>query len=301
MIDPIIFSIDIGNFTLAFRWYGLLIGIAVMVGATILSREVQWRGGNPDTVWDGMLWVLPAGIVGARLWYVVNATLGGSRHYLDNPVNILRIPDGGLHIYGAFIFGLLAAYLYARKNKADLLLILDSIGPALLIGQALARPANFINQELYGPPTDLPWGISIRPENRLPPWNNLSQFPEETTRFHPTFAYEMIWNLLAAAFLLWISRRFKGKIKPGALFAGWLILAGLGRFIIEAFRPDQPRISGTDLSYSRLIAGLMALGGLFWLLVRYEVIRLPFLKPGPEEYQVKKIKGRPYKKKKQKA
>jgi phosphatidylglycerol:prolipoprotein diacylglycerol transferase len=298
MIDPIIFTINIGDFSLAFRWYGLLIAVAVMVGSWIMSREVAYRGGNPDVVWDGMLWVLPSAIVGARLWYVINATLGGSRHYLDDPINILRIPEGGLHIFGAFIFGLLAAYLYARKHKVDLLLMLDSVGPALLIGQAMARPANFINQELYGPPTDLPWGIPIAAQNRMAPWSDLAQYPEETTRFHPTFAYEMIWNLLAASLLLWISRRFKDKVKPGAMFAGWLVLAGVGRFIVEAFRPDQPRIPGTDLSYSRLIAGLMALVGTFWLLVRYEVIRLPFLKPGPEEYRVKKAKGRPYKKKK---
>jgi phosphatidylglycerol:prolipoprotein diacylglycerol transferase len=298
MIDPIIFQIELGNFTLAFRWYGLLIGLAVMVGAWLLSREVAWRGGDPEVVWDGALWVIPAAIIGARLWYVLNATLGGNRQYLDDPLSIIRITEGGLHIFGAFVFGLLAAFWYARRKKVDILLILDSIGPPLLIGQAMARPANFINQELYGPPSDLPWGIPISAENRMPPWNDLTQFPEESTRFHPTFAYEMIWNILAAALLLWISRRFKDRIKPGAMFAAWLVMAGIGRFFIEAFRPDQPRIPGTDLSYSRLIAGLMALGGLFWLLVRYEIIRLPFLKPGPEAYRIKKSKGRPYKKKK---
>ena len=111
MIDPIIFTIEIGDFSLAFRWYGLLIGIAVMVGAWILSREVKWRGGDPDIVWDGILWVLPAAIIGARLWYVLNATLGGSRQYLNNPASIIRINEGGLHIFGAFVFGFRAAYL----------------------------------------------------------------------------------------------------------------------------------------------------------------------------------------------
>jgi phosphatidylglycerol:prolipoprotein diacylglycerol transferase len=290
MINPIIFSIEIGNFTLAFRWYGLLIGIGVMVAGWIADREIRRRGGESDVIWDGLFWVVLAAIVGARLWYVLNTTLGGSRQYIDDPISILRIPEGGLHIFGGFVFGLIAALIYARRKKIDMLLILDSIAPALLIGQAVARPANFINQELYGPPTDLPWGIPISPEKRLPPWNDLDLYPEASTRFHPTFAYEMVWNFLAAGLLIWLSRRFKEKIKPGAMIAGWLVLAGIGRVIIESFRPDQPRIPGSDLSYSRLIAIVMALGGIFWLLVRYEIIRLPFLSPGPETYRLKKKK-----------
>jgi phosphatidylglycerol:prolipoprotein diacylglycerol transferase len=298
MIDPIIFTIELGNFTLAFRWYGLLIGIAVMVGAWLLSREIAWRGGDPDIVWDGILWVIPAAIIGARLWYVLNDIMGGGKQYLEDPIRIIMIPEGGLHIFGAIIFGLIGAYLYARNKNIDLVMVLDSIGPSLLIGQAIARPANFINQELYGPPTNLPWGIAIQPEKRMAPWNDLNAFPEESTRFHPTFAYEMLWNILAASLLLWISRRFQNRIKPGAMFAGWLILAGMGRFIIESFRPDQPRIAGTDLSFSRLIAGLMVIGGIFWLLVRYEIIRLPFLSPGPEAYKTQKPKSWKTKKKK---
>ena len=105
MIDPIIFQIELGNFTLAFRWYGLLIGLAVMGGTWLLSREVAWRGGDPDTIWDGILWVLPAGIVGARLWYVLNATLGGSRQYLDDPLNIIRITDAACIVLGLSFLG----------------------------------------------------------------------------------------------------------------------------------------------------------------------------------------------------
>ncbi len=290
MIDPIIFSIDLGSFHLDFRWYGVLIIFGVMVGAWVAEKEIARRGGNSDTIWDGLLWVLPAAIIGARIWYVVNDILGGNSRFVDEPGRIIRITEGGLHIFGAIVFGLLAAYIFARKNQIDIFLMLDAAAPSLLIGQALARPANFINQELYGPPTELPWGISILGENRIPPWNDLEIFPEETTRFHPTFAYEMIWNLVTAGLLLWIVRRFNERVKPGTAFAGWLILAGIGRVIIENFRPDQPRIPGTALSYSSLVAGLMALAGLLWLLVRYEVIRIPFLSPGPESYRFPKKK-----------
>jgi phosphatidylglycerol:prolipoprotein diacylglycerol transferase len=286
MIDPVIFSINIDSFHVDLRWYGLLIVTGTVVGAWLAAREVRRRGENPEYVWEGLVWVLLAGLVGARLWYVVNDILGGRTRYLDDPVSIIRITEGGLHFYGAILFGLVAAYIYARRQKLDMWLLLDSVAPSMLIGQAIARPANFINQELYGPPTDLPWGIPISQGHRLPPWDDLTLYPEGTTRFHPTFAYEMIWNLLAAGLLLWISHRFSKKLKPGALFGGWLILAGMGRFIIEAFRPDQPRVPGTDISYSRIVAGLLAVAGVIMLLIKYEMVRIPFIPSGPNSYTI---------------
>ncbi len=292
MIDPVIFTINLGKLELAFRWYGLLIAIGVMVSAWITEKEIVRRGGKPEFVWDALIWVLPAGIIGARIWYVLNDIFGGGRTFLDNPGRIIRITEGGLHIFGAVIFGLGAAYIFARRHKVDILLLLDSVAPAMLIGQAVARPANFINQELYGPPTELPWGIPIDGLHRISPWNNFVLYPEETTRFHPTFAYEMVWNFLAAGLILWLVRRYEEKIKPGTAFAGWLLLAGIGRVIIEAFRPDQPRIPGTDLSWSRLVYALLAVIGFFWLLVRYEVIKLPFLSAGPEKYKLPRKKWR---------
>jgi phosphatidylglycerol:prolipoprotein diacylglycerol transferase len=110
----------------------------------------------------------------------------------------------------------------------------------------------------------------------------------DSTRFHPTFAYEMLWNFLAAGLLLWAARRFPEKFKPGAMFGWWLVLAGVGRVIIEFFRPDQPRIPGTDISYSTLVAALMALAGAILLLVRYGYIRLKFAQAWEENYQVAK-------------
>jgi len=294
-MDPIIFTINLGNLTLAFRWYGLLVVIGILVGTWIAEREVTRRGGNPDWVWDVLLWVLPAAILGARIWYVLNDIFGGGRSFIDTPARFFRITEGGLHIYGAILFGGVVAYIYARKKKIDLWLLLDAVAPSLLIGQAVARPANYINQELYGPPTDLPWGIAIDEVHRIPPYNDLAAYPLETTRFHPTFAYEMIWNFLAAGLILWATRRFKDKFKPGAAFAAWLVLAGVGRVIIETFRPDQPRIPGTALSYSRLVAGLMALVGIIWLLVRFDILKISFLPSGPDKYRV--AKSRKWKKK----
>jgi phosphatidylglycerol:prolipoprotein diacylglycerol transferase len=284
MIDPIIFTIPGTNISV--HWYGLLMAVGVFAAGWVTALGVRRRGADPNHVWDGLIWAIPAGIIGARLWYVANTTLGGSRYYLENPGRIFLIPEGGLHFYGAVLLGGVAAFIYFRHHKLDFRLLLDAVAPALLIGQAVVRPANFINQELYGPPTDLPWGIPIEAAHRIPPWNDLSRFPLETTRFHPTFAYEMIWNFLAAGVLIWVARRFSKKLKPGALFAGWLILAGVGRIWIEWFRPDQPRVPGTAISYSRIVAVLMTIAGVIWLLIRYEVFQLPFISSGSSSYDL---------------
>jgi phosphatidylglycerol:prolipoprotein diacylglycerol transferase len=114
----------------------------------------------------------------------------------------------------------------------------------------------------------------------------MAAYPVETTRFHPTFAYEMVWNFAAAGLLLYVSRRLREKLRPGAIFAGWLVLAGIGRFIIEFFRPDQPLVPGTPISYTRVVATLMALAGAVLLLIQYQVVRLPRLSPGPRKYVV---------------
>jgi phosphatidylglycerol:prolipoprotein diacylglycerol transferase len=113
----------------------------------------------------------------------------------------------------------------------------------------------------------------------------MSLFPE-STRFHPAFAYEMIWNFLAAGLILWWLRRNPEKDKPGTAFSAWLILAGIGRVLLEAFRPDQPRIPGTDTSITRVVAGVMALVGVIMLLVRYKVLKVPFAEKWAENYKI---------------
>jgi phosphatidylglycerol:prolipoprotein diacylglycerol transferase len=189
-----------------------------------------------------------------------------------------------LHYFGAILLGAIAFYFYAKKMGLDMWLALDAVVPGLLLAQAVARPANFINQELYGQPTNLPWGIKIQAENRIAPWNNMVLYPEETTRFHPTFAYEMIWNFFAAGILFILARRYKDKMKPGVIFGAWLILAGVGRNIIEFFRPDQPGFTGTNFSYSRLVAILMVIAGIVIILAKYKVLK--FLPAGEDTYSI---------------
>lgn len=288
MIDPIIFSREIFGITLTLRWYGVIVMTGVIIGSLIAERELRRRGENGDRIWDALIWLLPVGILGARLWFVVNAILGGNRSYIENPASIFRIWEGGLHIFGGFLFGAAALLIYLRRNKLDPWLFFDAAGPAVLIGQGIGRIANFINQELYGPPTTLPWGIPIQAEHRLLQFRDLNLFPVETTRFHPTFAYEMLWNFAAAGLLLWVSRRYREDIKPGTIFAGWLLLAGFGRLLIEFFRPDQPRIPELGITYTSIFSALMAIIGAVMLMVRYKALNLKFAENWEEEYQTSK-------------
>jgi phosphatidylglycerol:prolipoprotein diacylglycerol transferase len=286
LINPIMFTIHIGSFNWPVRWYGVILMTATVIAAWLAEREVRRHGENGEHIWNVAIWLIPAGVVGARLWFVVNATLGGNMLYIQQPLQILNIPAGGLHIFGGFLFGAIALFIYARRYELDLWLLLDSIAPTILIGQALARPANFVNQELYGQPTTLPWGIPISADHRVAAYSDLTLYPVATTRFHPTFAYEMIWNFLAAALLFWLLYRFASQVKPGAMFSGWLILAGIGRSMIEQFRPDQPRIPGLTLTYTNLVSLFMVLAGILILLWQYKIVRRSFLPNPPDVYKI---------------
>ena len=289
-MDPIIFRIP--GTSIAVHWYGVIMAVGIILAGLVAEWGVRQRGEDGEHIWELLIWAVPFGIIGARLWYVVNDMAGGGRYYIENPLQILNLPQGGLHFYGAVLFGAIGALIFVRRNNLDFRIFLDAAAPALLIGQALVRPANFINQELYGQPTNLPWGIRIDALHRIAPWDNMLQYPYETTFFHPAFAYEMLWNFLATGILLWIALEYKNRIKPASIFAGWLVLEGVGREIIEFFRPDQPRMGTTDISYSRIVAGIMILVGIICLLIKYEIIKIPCLKPGPEEYKLSKRAGK---------
>lgn len=261
-MDPIAFRIPLPflDFTLEFTWYGISVVLGVLAGALYATYEARRRGDDPDNIWDMFIALVFFGIIGARLFYVLLDTLGGNSYYLDNPIQILNIPAGGLNIFGALIIGMLTVAVFCRRRKLNPWQYLDYIAPGVLLGQGLARWGNYVNQELYGPPTTLPWGIPIDAQHRIPPYNDLARYPL-STRFHPTFLYETIYDLIAFGVLLYLIRRFEKRWRTGTIFGAYLIFHGMGRFIIEFFRPDQPRIPGTDISYSRLLAALFVLAG----------------------------------------
>lgn len=291
-IDPIITTINIGSLSLPIRWYGVLIVLGSLAGAWYASWYFKRHNEDPEYVWDVMIWLLLSGILGARVWYVVADIIGGNSRYLDNPVQIIRIDQGGLNILGGLVVAVIVGFYYTKRNNLDFWLLADAGGPALLIGQAIGRLGNYINQELYGPPTTLPWGIAIDANHRIPPWNDLTQWPVDSTRFHPTFAYEMIWNLIFAAVLTYVIVRYRDQLKSGVIAAGALLAAGVGRTWIEFFRPDQPSFFGLPFSTSMLISVIFALLGLFVLLVRQGQVTVGFMDEGQPGYRKAQKSGR---------
>src|SRR6266705_12633 len=237
----------------------------------VTSRYVARKGQDGSRVWDMLLWVLIPAFIGARLYYVfIQSPRGpsGLGHYLAHPLDILAIWQGGIHIYGAFIFGVAALLLYLRVKKLPLLLYLDAVGLALPLAQAIGRIGNFINQELYGPPTTLPWGLRIDPANRIAPYNDLTLYPE-SVRFHPLFLYEMVWNLIGFALLFWISRRFEKRLREGDLFLMYLIWYPLGRFFIEFIRTDSWFFPGTPFNVVHLISAVVVIAAAVTLFLRH--------------------------------
>jgi len=283
-IDPIIYTIQLGSLQIPLRWYGVLIVAGAVLAAYYGAWYVKRREQDPELIWDAMVWLLISGIVGARIWYVVADIIGGNSRYLDNPVEILLINQGGLNILGGVMIGVLVCWYYAKRRDVDFWLLADAAGPGLLLGQAIGRLGNFINQELYGPPTNLPWGIPIDGSHRLAPWNDLVQFPVDTTRFHPTFAYEALWNLVIAGLIIFFIIKRQNQLRSGTIAGLWFLMAGVGRTWIEFFRPDQPRFFNTPISTSMVVSIIFALVGLFIILVKNEKISVPFMRPGETDY-----------------
>jgi phosphatidylglycerol:prolipoprotein diacylglycerol transferase len=266
-VDPVI--VEIGPLVL--RWYGVLMMAAILVGAWIASREVKRRGEDSEKLWDMLIWILIPGFIGARLYYVFIQSPrgpGGIEHYLSNPGEILQVWGGGIHIFGAFLFGGIALLLYARWQKLPLLIYLDAIALALPLAQAIGRWGNFINQELYGPPTTLPWGLRIDPNRRIPPYDNLTQYPE-STRFHPLFLYESLWNFIGFGLLFWISRRFAPRLRDGDIFLMYLIWYPFGRFFIEFLRTDSWFFPGTPFNVVHILCFISVVGATIALVRRH--------------------------------
>jgi phosphatidylglycerol:prolipoprotein diacylglycerol transferase len=261
--------VEIGPFTL--RWYGIILVTGIIVATWVASRYIQRRGYDGEAMWDMLIWVLIPALIGARLYYVfIQSARGpeGLGRFLENPLSILQIWTGGIHIYGAFIFGAIAVWLFTRFRRLPLLVYLDGIALGAPLGQAIGRVANFINQELYGPPTTLPWGLRIDPEHRIQPYHDLARFPE-STRFHPLFLYESLWNLLGFALLFWISRRFEQRLRPGDIFLMYLIWYPLGRFCIEFVRTDSWFFAGTPFNMVHILSALAIVVAILTLYLRH--------------------------------
>ncbi len=251
-------------------WYGIIIVTAILVGGYVAALEAKRRGENEDHVWNMLIFVALLGIVGARLYHVFSSPAGGNlgwAYYRQHPAAILFIWDGGLGIYGAIAGGLVGVLLYTFRVKLSLLRYLDIGAPALLIGQAIGRWGNFANQELYGPPTTLPWGITIDQYHRIPPFDDLTRYPL-TTRFQPDFLYESLWNLFGFVVILILGRRFSARLKEGDLFLVYLIWYPLGRLWVESLRPGAWKIGAVPTA--QIISMALIVAAVATLAIRHQ-------------------------------
>lgn len=270
-LDPVAFTIPIGD-GFPIYWYGILISIGIALGALWAAREIERRGESSDQLYNGLLLVVLAGYVFARLGYVIQDELFNPGTQYNSFYEVINIRAGGANIMWGFAGAALVGIWFVRRQRLNFWHYADMVGPTLLIAQAIGRWGNFINQELYGPPTDRPWGILIDFQHRIAPYNDLATYPE-TTRFHPTFLYESIALFVGFVLLVVLNHRYRDSWRPGTLFGLFLIWWGGNRAWIELFRPDQPKLGNTPLTLSMLIAIGFVVAGILVLLSLYN--RLP--------------------------
>lgn len=242
--SPPISGFDLGPFPL--RFYAVSIILGVIIGAMVTDRRYTARGGPEGATWDMVIVMVPIGIVGARIYHVISSP---AAYFGENgdPVRALYIWEGGLGIWGGVAAGALAAWWMLRSRGLSFTRFADAAAPGLLIAQAVGRLGNYFNQELYGAETEVPWGLQI------------DAYPG--VLFHPTFLYELLWNLAAAALLILLDRRF--RIGGGRLFALYVVLYTAGRAWIENLRIDDAEmVLGLRLnvwtSFLLFTAGLIA-------------------------------------------
>ena len=233
------------------RAYAIAILLGIVVATLMTQRRWRARGGSPETVLDVAYWAVPFGIVGGRLYHVVSSPdpyFGPD----GDPWRALHVWEGGLGIWGAVALGAVGAWIGCRRHGVRLTVFADAVAPGLLVAQAIGRLGNWFNQELFGGPTTLPWGLQVD-DLHLPPGY------DPGTLFHPTFLYELLWNLAAAAVLV----RLDGRLRLGHGRAFWLyvVLYAAGRLWIEMLRIDPAEtVLGLRLNvWTSIVVGLAAL------------------------------------------
>jgi len=277
---------------LTVHWYGILIVTGAVIAAYLCTIEAKRRGEDPDHVWNLLTLALIFGIIGARLYHVFSTPAGnfvGWSYYREHPIDIIAFWNGGfrgLGIYGAVAGGVLAFAVYCAYKRLNFPRWLDIATPGILLAQAIGRMGNFINQELYGPTTNLPWAFRINPTfpcqepagspmacgipDRL---NDAARQWYATNGFHPTFFYEALWNLLGFVIVWFGARKLVKWLRDGDVFCFYLIWYPVGRFWVEMFRPDAWRM-GT-FATAQWIAILLFAVGVGGLIINHARPRRP--------------------------
>lgn len=241
-MDPIAFEI----FGLELRWYGILMSSSILLGLLLAMHLAKRNNYDPEKILDLVFVVVPAAIIGARLYYVIFKW----SYYSNNLSEIYKIWHGGLAIHGAVIAGAIAAFIYTKKKHLPFWKLADFIAPSLILGQAIGRWGNFFNQEAYGRETNLPWALTVMDPVKGP------------IQVHPTFLYESLWNFALFLILLWYGKR---KKVDGEILLLYAIIYSVGRFFVEGLRTDSLMFFG--MRVAQLVSVLTIVLGI--ILLRY--------------------------------
>lgn len=250
---------------LCVRYYGIILMLGALAGGYLATFEVKRRGHDPEMVWDLLVYLIIGGVLGARLWHILTPPPSSiaqgytTLFYLTHPLDALAIWKGGLGIPGTIIGGLIALYIYSRRHhEIAFLEWADIAAPSLALGQAIGRWGNFVNQEIYGAPTNLPWKIYIDPAHRLAGFEN-------EPYYHPLFGYESILNFANMLLLIWITRRYRGSLKQGDIFNAYLIFYPAVRFGLDFLRLDASEVLSLNINQTIMaVVFVIAIVVLIW-------------------------------------
>lgn len=235
-MNPVAFSI----FGIEIRWYGILMASGMLIASLLLLHFAKKKGYEKDFIYDFILVIIPSALVGARLWYV----LFNLDYYLDNPMSIINVREGGLAIQGGVIFGAIAGAIFAKMKGKSFWELADMVAPGLILAQAIGRWGNYANGEAHGGPTDLPWAIEVGGE-----------------MVHPTFLYESLWNVLVFVILMFVMKRQKFT---GQIFLLYGILYSIGRYFVEGLRTDSLMIGSFRTAQLLSIATIIVFGIVYY-------------------------------------
>lgn len=248
--NPVLFRIG----PISVYWYGVLIVSGAMLAAHLASKFSSRNGHDPEMAWNLLLICLFTGIIGARIYHIISSW----DYYRLHLNEMFGLQMSGFGIFGAVFGGLIGLWFFAKYHKLRFLEWTDYIAPGLILAQAIGRWGNFFNQELYGYPTNLPWGIYIAPEHRLPGF-------EMYDRFHPTFLYESVLNFAAFLVLFYLVRNWRKNRLYGDIFFLYGIMYALIRFFIEMQRPDAWKLGGIPTAQWVSIGMLVLFGSLMFI------------------------------------
>lgn len=256
-------QIEIGP--LSIHAYGVMIALGVVAAVWLAGRRLEARGaGTRDDMSSVAVWGVVAGLIGARLYHVATDW----EKFSDDPAKVIEVWKGGLGIPGGLLAGIVVGLWAAKRRGIDPRVMATCTAPAIPLAQSIGRWGNWFNQELFGRPTTLPWGLEVDPVKALA----AGYAPD--TLFHPTFLYESLWNLALAGVLVVIGRRWKEARFPERLLAVYVVGYGIGRLWVEGLRID-PSKEGGGLRLNQWMAIVLIVGGAVYLAERYRRTRRP--------------------------